>query len=81
MVLAISGLSGWQGGPWGFPGGTVVKNLSANAGDTVNACWIPWSRRSPGGANGNPLQCSCLGNLMDRGAWQPTVYEVARSQM
>ena len=80
MVLAISGLSGWQGGPWGFPGGTAVKNLSANAGDTVDACWIPRLGRSPGGANGNPLQYSCLGNLMDRGAWQATVCGVARSQ-
>ena len=34
---------------------------------------IPWSRRSPGEENGNPLQYSCLENPMDRGAWQPTV--------
>ena len=34
--------------------------------------------RSPGGGHGNPLQCSCLGNLMDRGAWQATVHGVAK---
>ena len=54
----------------GFPGGSVVKNLSAKAGDTS---WIPRLGRSPGERNGNPLQHSCLGNPMDRGAWQATV--------
>ena len=39
---------------------------------------IRWSGRSPGEGNGNPLQCSCLENLMDRGAWWATVHEVAR---
>ncbi|CAN0531103.1 unnamed protein product [Rangifer tarandus platyrhynchus] len=48
----------------GFPGGLVVKNLPANAGDTG---LIPGSGRSPGEGNGNPLQCSCLGSPMDRG--------------
>ena len=47
----------------GFPGGAMVKNLPANAGD---ACLIPGSGRSPGGGNGNPLQYFCLGNPMDR---------------
>ena len=42
---------------WGFPGGTVVKNLPANAGDLGS---IPGSGRSPGGRNSNPLQYSCL---------------------
>ena len=54
----------------GFPGGTVVKNTPANAGDEG---LIPGSRRSPGEGNGNPLQYSCLENCMDRGAWQATV--------
>ena len=58
----------------GFPGGSVVKNLPANAGDAGS---IPGSGRSPEG-NGNPLQYSCLGNPMDRGAWWATVHEVAR---
>ena len=50
----------------GFPGGAVVKNLSANTGDTGS---IPGLGRSPGGGDGNPLQYSCLGNPLDRGAW------------
>ena len=50
----------------GFPGGSVVKNPPANAGDTGDAGSIPRSGRSPGGGNGNPLQCSCLGNPKDR---------------
>ena len=49
----------------GFPGGSVLKNLPANAGD---ACLIPASGRSPGEGNGNPLLCFCLGNPMDRAA-------------
>ena len=51
---------------WGFPGGTVVKNPPANAGDTGDVGPIPVSGRSPGG-DGNPLQYSCLENSMDRG--------------
>ena len=39
---------------------------------------IPGSGRCPGGGNGSPLQCSCLGNPMDRGAWQATVHGVIR---
>ena len=46
----------------GFPGGSVVKNLPDNAGDMDS---IPWSGRSPGGGNGNPLQYSWLANPMD----------------
>ena len=48
----------------------VVKNPSAKAGDVRNAGSIPGSGRFPGEGNGNPLQYSCLGNHMDRGAWQ-----------
>ena len=44
----------------GFPGGSVVKNLPANAGDTEDAVSIPGSGRFSGGGNGNPLQYSCL---------------------
>ena len=50
----------------GFPGGSVVKNLPANAGDLG---LIHGLERSPGKAHGSPLQYSCLGNLMDRGVW------------
>ena len=59
------------------PGGTVVKNLPANAGD---ADLIPGSGRSPGEGHGNPLQSSCLGNPMDRGAWWSKVHWVSKSQ-
>ena len=54
----------------GFPGGSVVKNPPANAGDTG---LIRQLGRSPGEGNGNPLQYSCLKNSMDRGAWRATV--------
>ena len=60
----------------GFPDGSAVKNLPANAGD---ASLIPGWGRSPGGGNGNPLQYSCLKNPTDRGAWWPTVQRVAES--
>ena len=53
----------------GLPGGSVVKNLPANADDTGDTGSIPESGRSPGERNGNPLQYSCLENPMDRGAW------------
>ena len=46
----------------------VVKNPPANAGDVRDAGSLPGSGRSPGGGDGNPLQCSCLENLLDRGA-------------
>ena len=61
----------------GVPGGSVVKNLSANAEDMG---LIPGLGRSRGEGNGNPLQCSCLGNPMDRGAWWAAVHGVAKSQ-
>ena len=63
----------------GFLGGSAVKkkNLPANTG---NVGLIPGSVRSPGEGNGNPLQYSCLGNPMDRGAWQATVHGVTKSQ-
>ena len=60
---------------WGFPGGSVVKNPPANAGDAGS---IPGPGRSPGERNGNPLQHSCLGNPMDRGAWRATVHGVTK---
>ena len=48
----------------------MVKNPPANAGDVGLTLGLG---RSPGERNGNPLQYSCLGNPMDRGAWQATV--------
>ena len=64
----------------GFPGGSALKNLPANAGDAGEVGSIPGSGRSPGGGHGNPLQYSCPENLMDRGAWQATVHRVAKSR-
>ena len=60
----------------GFPGGSVVKNLPADAGDEGS---IPGSVRYPGGENGNPLQYFCLENPMDRGVWKATVHRIAKS--
>ena len=57
----------------------MVKNQPANAGDIRDASSIPGSERSPGGGHGNPLQYSCLENLMDRGAWRVTMHTVAQS--
>ena len=51
-----------------FPGGPVVKNPPANAGDTADVGIIPESGRSLGEGNGNLFQYSCLENPMDRGA-------------
>ena len=59
----------------GFPGGSVAKNLPANAGDTGST---PGSGRSPGEGNDNPLWYSCPGNPMNRGAWWATIHGVAK---
>ena len=66
-----------------FPGGSIGEESSCNAGDAglipeSRAGLIPGSRRSPGEGNGNPLQYSCLGNPLDRGAWQATVHGVRK---
>ena len=61
----------------GFPGGSVVKNLSANARD---ASTIPVSGRSPREGNGNSLWYSCLENPMDGGAWQATTQGAKKSR-
>ena len=58
----------------------VVKNPPANAGDIRDAGSVPGSGRSPGGGHGNPLQCSCLENPMDRGAWWVRVHGVTQNQ-
>ena len=65
------GLSWWLSG----------KESACNAGDKGDAGSIPGSGWSPGGGHGNPLQYSCLGNLMDRGAWKAMVHGVAKSQI
>ena len=59
-----------------FPGGSVDKESACNARDPGS---IPGSGRSPAEGNGYPLQYSCLGNPMDRGAWWTAVHGVAKS--
>ena len=59
----------------GFPGGSVIKNPPANARDSGS---ILGSGVSPGEGNGNPLQCSCLENPLDRGTWWATVHGVTK---
>ena len=73
LGLSLEGTEGEK--DEGFPGGSVVKHPPANAGDTGS---IPGLGRSPGAGNGSPLQCSCLENAMDRGAWQATVHGVTK---
>ena len=69
--------------PQAIPGASqvalVIKNPSSNEGAIRDTGSIPGSGRSPGGGHGNPLQYSCLGNLMDRGAWRALVHWVAKS--
>ena len=70
----------WHESKWNirtqfFPGGSNAKESTCDAGDPG---LIPRSGRSPGAGNGYPLQCSCLENSMDTGAWQATVDGVAR---
>ena len=59
------------------PGGSVIKNPPANAGDAGS---VPGSGRSPGEGNGNLLQYSCLENPMDCGAWKAIVHGLRTSQ-
>ena len=56
----------------------VVKNPPASVGDVKDERLIPGLGRPSGEGHGNPLQCSCLENPMDRGAWQATVHGAAR---
>ena len=55
----------------GFPGDISGKESACHKTQEISS--IPGSGRSPGGGNGNPVWCSCLENLMGRGAWQATV--------
>ena len=64
----------------GFSVVLVVKNLPANAGDSRDRGSIPGSERCHGGGHDNPLQYSCLENLMDSGTWRATVHDIAKSR-
>ena len=68
-----------QGLPGAFPGGTVVNNPPANAGEVRDVGPIPGSGKSPGEGHGNPLQYCCLENPVDRGAWWAPVHSIAQS--
>ena len=59
----------------------MVKNPPASAGDTRETGLTPELGKSPGGRRGNPLQYSCLENVVDRGVWWATVHGVAESDM
>ena len=61
----------------GFPGGSNSEESNCSEGDQAS---IPGSGRSPGEGNAHPLQYSCLGNHINRGAWRATVLGVAKSQ-
>ena len=61
----------------GFPGGSVGKESVCSAAEPG---LIPVLGRSPGEGKGNPLQYSCLENLMDRGAWRATVHGITKSR-
>jgi len=68
MYMVMRGLPWWLSG----------KESSCSARDAGDVGSIPGSGKSPGEGNGNPLQYSCLGNSMVRGAWWATVHGVAR---
>ena len=57
----------------------MVKNLPANAGDVREVVSVPGLGRSPEGERGNPFQCSCLENPMDRGAWPAIAHAVTKN--
>ena len=61
----------WLGG---FPGGSMIQNPPAKQKTSL----ISGLGRAPGESNGNPLQYSCLGNPMNRGAWRATVHGVTK---
>ena len=83
-MLCNTGSSVWcsvmtQRGGMGFPGGAVVKNLPANAGDPRDVGLIPGSGRSPAGGNGNPLPLLLPGKVHGRRAWQAIDHGVPKS--
>ena len=59
----------------------MIKNPPSNAGDVRDVGSIPGLGRSLGGGHGNPLQCSCLENPVDREAWWASVHGVSESDM
>ena len=80
MVVYLPGIVVKYVGLRGFPSGSLVRNLPANAGAVRDLGFIPGSGTSPGGGNGNLLHYFCLENPMDRGTWRATVHRTAESQ-
>ena len=70
----------WATNTLGFPDGSAGKESACNSGDTRDLGLILELEKSPGGGNGNPLQCSCLENPMGRGVWWATVHGATQSQ-
>ena len=77
--MEVEAVFGWGVGG-SIPGGTVLKNPPANAGDVRDMGSGSGSGKSHGVRSVNPLQYSCLENPRDRGAWQVTVHGVLKSQ-
>ena len=79
IQLSADGWSCTPSLPRGSQVALVVKILPANAGDIRDTGSVPGSGRAPRGEHGNPLQYSCLENLMDRGVCWATVHRVSKS--
>ena len=75
LLFLLTLLFPWTQEKYSFPWWLSSKESACNAGGVGS---IPGLQRSLGEENGNPLQYSCLGNPMDRGAWQATVHGVTR---
>ena len=65
---------------YGLPGGTSGKEPACQCRRLRDVGSISVLERSPGGGHGNLLHCSCLGNPMDRGAWQAIVHRIAKKE-
>ena len=63
----------------GFPGGASGKEPASRCRRHKSHGFDPWVGRCTGEENENPLQCSCLGNPTDRGAWWAVVHSIAKS--
>ena len=80
-VSSNKSLSFSKGKNLGFQGGSLVKNVPANAGNPRYVGLTPESGSYPVVGNGNPLQYSCLENSIKRGAWQATVHGVTKNYL